>query len=156
MISLGIGEIPKRFYCIKPNSFLKIGFDTNVKTNDDRKEERAKLIERITRLLTEGKEDYDVIRDNLVAENIISFEKHNPDGVYYVSRSSLSNHIRTARNGLGISYVYDKVKILNMFDEGFSRKEIEAAGFDHTNVYSVLVRNGRILRKKDIKNGKCK
>ena len=55
MISLGIGEIPKRFYCIKPNSFLKIGFDTNVKTNDDRKEERAKLIERITRLLTEGK-----------------------------------------------------------------------------------------------------
>ena len=42
-----------------------------------------------------------------------------------------------------------------MFDEGFSRKEISAAGFDPKNVYSVLLRNGKIERKykKEIKNG---
>lgn len=131
---------------ITKNGYMKKSFD-NVTANSEHKEARKKLIEAIKIKLQKGLEDYQTIKDELLAENEITFEKHNERSVFYVSRSSLSNHISTARSELGIVFVHDKAKILSLFDQGFSRKEIEDAGFDKTNVYAVLRRNERIESK---------
>jgi len=154
MISFGLAKVPPRLCMPRKEAFVKISFD-KVDISAESKAARKRLIEAIMEKLQQGKETYQTIRDELIDESVVSFEKHNEDGIYYVSRSSLSNHIRTARTNLGLSYVHDKTKILEMFAEGFSRKEISAAGFDPTNVYSVLLRNGKIERKykKEIKNG---
>jgi len=146
MISFGLAKVPPILCTPRKTAFVKISFD-KVDISAESKAARKRLVEAIMEKLQQGKETYQTIRDELIDESVVSFEKHNEDGIYYVSRSSLSNHIRTARANLGLSFVRDKTKILEMFAEGFSRKEISAAGFDPTNVYSVLLRNGKIERK---------
>lgn len=131
---------------ITKNGYIKKSFD-HMQVNEESRAARNKLIESIKLKLQRGLEDYQTIKDELVQENEITFEKYDGSGLFYVSRSSLANHISTARAALGIVFVYDKDKILDMFDKGFSRKEIVDAGFVDSNVYAVLKRNGRIEGK---------
>jgi hypothetical protein len=131
---------------ITKNGYIKKSFD-HMQVNEESRAARNKVIELIKLKLQRGIEDYQNIKDELVKENEITFEKYDSSGLFYVSRSSLANHISTARKALGIVFVHDKTKILEMFDNGFGREEIVAAGYVDSNVYAVLKRNGRIEGK---------
>lgn len=145
-LSLGIYPVPKHLYQRRSSSFMKNSFD-HVDINAEHKESRKKLIQEITIRLQQGMHGYQEIRDSLLESKQISFEKRNDENIFYVSRSSLSNYILDARKVIGIPYIQDKTRILEMFDAGLSRPEIEIKGFNKDNIYSVLKRNGRIEGK---------
>ena len=152
-ISLGLKEVKLEWFRPRESAFVKLSMD-RVDINAENDRLRKALIEKIKVKLLNGIENYQILKSQLLDEKSIAFEKHNDDGIYYVSRQSLSNHIRTARESLGLRHTNDKEKILKMFDSGFSRSAIEIAGFNKANVFSVLFRNNRIQRKKRINDGK--
>ena len=131
---------------ITANGYIKRGFDS-VKIDASRKESKRLLIESIKILLARMTE-YHAIKDALLNDKAITFDKRSGDNLFYVSRSSLSNYIGIARKELGLVYKTDKEKILELFDAGISRKEMESRGdFKHHTIYAALISGGRIPKK---------
>lgn len=152
----GLIPVPAKLYAVSEEAaILKQHELKKMANSSNTKEQREDIRKALVIAITSGMQYYSEINPWLLANGITSATKFCQSGLPFASRTTLLRILKEERDKLGTSVIYESEKIVKLWKEGKSRKEIICLGYTDDYVRQVLKSAGLIKGKykKGVKNG---